>query len=189
MPVLFHMLACLFFERLRERMFSEQRACRLGCQNRAHSLHLNGVAVPSVKALAPTSLEKESPECIEAVAFLSKQQWFSDSCRLTLLHASQQRRSLPLVMKCPVARGRRKWVPVETQQEYFHWLYWAGSRSLQSLLETEITLWQHTIECRPEHSWDDNEPQKLEVLDYDASSYGRHQFINCLDINEYLIPC
>lgn len=35
-------------------MFSEQCACHLGSQNRARSLHLNGVAVPPVKAFAPT---------------------------------------------------------------------------------------------------------------------------------------
>lgn len=104
------------------------------------------------ETFAPSRLENKRPECMYAVALLSKQQRFSDSCRVTLLHVSQQRRSLPLVMKCPVARGRRIWAPVETPQECFCWLYWAGSGSLQSLLETEIVFWQHIIECRPEYS-------------------------------------
>lgn len=52
----------------------------------------------------------------------------------------------------------------------------------------KLKLHSGSMKCRPGHSWDDNEPQKLEVLDYDASPYGKHQFINCFDANEYLIP-
>jgi len=109
--------------RLKGCVFPEQRACHLGCQNGACSLRLNGMAVRPVKDLASTSLEKESPGRMQTVAFLSKQQWFSDSCRLTLPQVSQHHRSLPLVIKCPVTRGKRNWAPVAVQQEYFHWLY------------------------------------------------------------------
>lgn len=52
-----------FLERLREYMFSEQQACHLGFQNRMH-LHLNEVALPLLKTLAPSSLEIKSPECM-----------------------------------------------------------------------------------------------------------------------------
>lgn len=54
----------LFLERLREYMFFEQQACHLGFQNRMYSPCLNEVALLLVKALAPSSPETKSPECM-----------------------------------------------------------------------------------------------------------------------------